>query len=427
MPNLRKVEPQVPALAPRKKVAAYCRVSKDTEGLLHSFSAQVSHYSSLIQSNPEWQYAGVYSDEGISGTRIEKREGFQRMIADADEGKIDIILAKSISRFARNTVDTLTAVRHLKDIGVEVRFERENISTFSADGELMLTLLASFAQEESVSMSENIKWSRRKCFEQGDPQTRTRLFGYRWDGDLLVTVPDEAETVRRIYGEYLDGYSSRQIAARLNADGCRTIRGAEFDDGAVLYILKNVTYTGDLLLQKTVMVDPLKKKRLYNNGEFAQYLVEGDHETIIDRETFDRVQALLTERANKGWGHNRYTDTTCFYQKIVCGKCGYYFVHGGGKCKDGSTSSCFYCGCRSRRLPSCGNCQILERTLRVKIAEALETPRFDESVFLEKVDHVEVLRDAPLKIFMKDGRVIEKMWKARVRYAEGNDNTADEG
>lgn len=167
MGRIRKIEPPVAQRKPKKKVAAYARVSRDTERLLHSFSAQVSYYSALIQRNPDWEYAGVYADEGITGTSTDARVEFQRMMRDCDEGKIDIILTKSISRFTRNTVDLLTAIRHLKDIGVEVRFEEQNISTFSGDGELMLTILASFAQEESISMSANIQWAKRKQAEKG--------------------------------------------------------------------------------------------------------------------------------------------------------------------------------------------------------------------------------------------------------------------
>lgn len=178
-------------LKKRKRVAAYCRVSRDSERLMHSLSTQVSIYSALIQENPEWIYAGVYADEGISGTQADKRDEFGRMIADCEAGKIDIVLTKSISRFARNTVDLLNTVRHLKDIGVEVRFEREGINSLSADGELMLTILASYAQEESRSLSDNVKWSRLKGYEIGKPHARTPVFGYVREGDKLTTHPGQ--------------------------------------------------------------------------------------------------------------------------------------------------------------------------------------------------------------------------------------------
>ena len=198
MRKIIKIEPTEPVLPRRKRVAAYARVSMECERLMHSMSAQISYYSELIQKNPEWEYAGVYADNFISGTETKKRQEFQRMISDCEKGLIDIILCKSISRFARNTVDLLETIRHLKDIGVEVRFEKENINSLSGDGELMLTILASFAQEESRSLSENVKWGIRKRFEKGDPCNRNPILGYEWVDDKLVVVPEEAEIVKRI-------------------------------------------------------------------------------------------------------------------------------------------------------------------------------------------------------------------------------------
>ena len=187
MKKVRKLTPVVPILTPRKRVAAYARVSMETEQLLHSLSAQVSHYSSLIQMNPEWEYAGVYVDEGVTGTSVARRTEFKRLINECDAGKIDIILTKSISRFARDTVDCLNTIRHLKDIGVEVRFEREGISTFTSDGELLLTLLASFAQAESESTAANVRWAIRKGFEEGIPNGHKPPYGYEWDGEKYAT------------------------------------------------------------------------------------------------------------------------------------------------------------------------------------------------------------------------------------------------
>ena len=192
MRKINIIEPKVPQMPSRKKVAAYARVSMESERLQHSLSAQVSYYSSLIQQNPAWEYAGVYADDGITGTKINDRTEFNRMIADCEAGKIDIILTKSISRFARNTVDLLNAVRHLKDLGISVQFEKEHIDSLSEDGELMLKLLASFAQEEVWSLSDNVKWGTRKRFEKGIPNGRFQIYGYRWDGDHLVVEPEVA-------------------------------------------------------------------------------------------------------------------------------------------------------------------------------------------------------------------------------------------
>ena len=200
---------KVPKPPQKKRVAAYARISKITDRMSNSLSNQVSTYSKMIQDNFQWEYAGVYVDDGISGTGIKRRTDFRRLLSDCEAGKIDLILTKSISRFARNTLELLQVVRRLKELDVEVRFEKENISTFSGDGELMLTILASFAQAESQSLSDNIKWKQRKGYAKGIPNGRIPVYGYRWCGNRLKVVPHEAEIVRRIYKSYLDGASRR--------------------------------------------------------------------------------------------------------------------------------------------------------------------------------------------------------------------------
>ena len=227
MSTVKRIETRQIKQFQRKRVAAYARVSVDTEQLMHSLSAQVSYYSNLIQGTPEWEYVGVYIDAGITGTDTKPRERFQEMIADCESGKIDIILTKSISRFARNTVDLLATVRHLKELGVEVRFEREHVNTFTSDGEVMLSILASFAEQESISLSQNIKWRVRKNYEQGKPHAHLKLYGYRWEGDERVIEPDEAEVVRFIFAEYLSGKSFREIATELDEKEIRSVRGTE--------------------------------------------------------------------------------------------------------------------------------------------------------------------------------------------------------
>ena len=222
---INKIEPKVPQMPTRKKVAAYARVSMESERLQHSLSAQVSFYSDLIQKHPGWEYAGVYADNGISGTKTTSREEFMRMLADCEAGKIDIILTKSISRFARNTVDLLETVRHLKDLGISVQFEKERIDSMSEDGELMLTLLASFAQEESRSISENVKWGTIQRFKEGIPNGQFTIFGYKWVDDKLVIIPEEAEIVRFMYSEYLKGASRIEIGRALMERGIYTRKG----------------------------------------------------------------------------------------------------------------------------------------------------------------------------------------------------------
>ena len=319
MPKITRLEASKPVLEAKKKVAAYARVSKDTEQLMHSLSAQVSHYSTLIQNTPGWDYAGVYVDAGITGTSAAARPEFQRMIADCEAGKIDIVLTKSISRFARNTVDLLATVRHLKELGVEVRFEREKINTFTGDGEVMLSILASFAEEESVSLSKNIKWVFKKKFENGEVHSHQKMLGYRWEGDERLIVPEEAETVRFIFAEYLAGKSYNAIAKELDEKGVKSIHGAEhFPFASVKLILTTEEYVGCQVMQKEHNITPKRQRR--NRGEVPMYKVDGHHAAIIDRETFDRVQALMAERKAENEQRNKLDSP--FTGLIICGKCG---------------------------------------------------------------------------------------------------------
>jgi len=322
MPKITRLEAAKPTPLARKKVAAYARVSKDTEQLMRSLSAQVSYYNSLIQNTPEWEYAGVYVDAGITGTIAAARPEFQRMITDCEAGKINIVLTKSISRFARNTVDLLATVRHLKELGVEVRFERERISTFTGDGEVMLSILASFAEEESVSLSRNIKWVFKKKFERGQVHSHQKMLGYRWEGDERMIVPEEADIVRFVFSEYLAGKSYIAIARELDERGVKSVHGAErFPFASVKLILKTEEYTGCQVMQKEHNISP-KRQRL-NRGEVPMYKVDGHHAAIIDRKTFDRVQALMAERSAENSLRKKLESP--FSGMIVCGKCGCSF------------------------------------------------------------------------------------------------------
>mgnify|MGYP002621232150 FL=1 len=319
MKTISKIELHPTSLPRKKRVAAYARVSKETERLLHSVSEQVSYYNDLIQKNPEWEFAGIFVDSGISGTRMEHRSEFQKLMQECENGNVDLILCKSISRFARNTVDLLNTVRHLKEIGVEVRFEKENISTFSGDGELLLSLLASFAQEESRSISENVKWGIRKRFQDGTIGTANKhILGYRYDAqqDKYVIVPEEAETVRWMFQMYLDGVSLRNIAENMNKAGCRSTLGNEFSEGSVRQLIFNEIYAGDLLRQKSVTTDPISKVKVKNKGEMPQYLFTDCHEAILDRETYARVQTEMEHRASM------LNPVYFFTGKIRCEVCG---------------------------------------------------------------------------------------------------------
>lgn len=384
MRTIRKIEQSIPNLRQRKKVAAYARVSVESERMHHSLSAQVSYYSSLIQKNPEWEYAGVYADYGISGTGIKKRQEFQRMLEDAEQGKIDLILTKSIQRFARNTVDLLCTVRHLKDLGIEVWFEKEHIHTMSGEGELMLTILASFAQEESRSISTNVKWGTRKRFAQGIPNGRFRIYGYRWQGDQLVPEPKEASVVKLIYDNFLKGLSAETTERQLEEMGIKSFNGKHFGNSAVRRILENITYTGNLLFQKAYSADPITGKTKINHGELPQYFVENTHEAIIPMETYKKVQEERERRRELGALANWSIDTCCFTSKIRCGICGKSFVHIRSNRKN---KDCWTCISHKERGRTCRSKGAIPQKVLVKeCTEVLGLFEFDENVFLNQVD-----------------------------------------
>lgn len=408
MPKISRIEPTVPAIKQLKKVAAYARVSMQSKRMMHSLSAQVSYYSKLIQKNPDWEYAGVYADDFISGTNTVKRDEFKRMLADCEEGKIDIILTKSISRFARNTVDLLETVRHLKAKGIEVRFEKENINSMSGDGELMLSILASFAQEESRSISENIRWATKKRFEKGIPNGKFKIFGYRWEDDKLVPVPEEAEIVKRIYQNFLDGKSRLETEKEFAAEGITTANGCRWVDSNIKVVLTNITYTGNLLLQKEFIEDPITKRRKKNRGEMPQYFVENTHEPIIDMETFQYVQDEIARRKELGALANKSLNTTCFTGKIKCPHCGVSYMH--NKRTDRGNFLEFWC-CGSRKKKG-GRCEvggsINHKNMVKACTEVLGLEEFDEEIFLREIDHIDVPKRYVLEFHMTDGRVITK-------------------
>lgn len=320
----RKIEQvRFAADAPKKKrVAAYCRVSSGKDAMLHSLSAQISYYSDYIQKHG-WEYAGVYADEALTGTK-DNRENFQRLLAECRKGTVQMVITKSISRFARNTVTLLETVRELKALGVDVFFEEQNIHTMSADGELMLTILASYAQEESLSVSENMKWRIRKNFEDGKPWNGT-ILGYRINDDKFIIVPEEAAIVKRIYKEYLDGFGGTAIMKHLNEDGITTRFGNAWSREGVMLILKNYTYTGNLILQKTYRDNHLTKQKMINNGELNQYHALGTHEAIIDIETFEAVQKEILKRAERYAIKKASTTSYPFTGLIVCASCGKHY------------------------------------------------------------------------------------------------------
>lgn len=314
----------------KKKVAAYARVSTDKEEQEDSFERQVEHYTHLIESNPEWTMVEVYKDPGITGTKAEKRPDFLRMIDDCRAGKINKILVKSVSRFARNTVDALNYIRELRDMNISVQFESENIDTLTPGGEVLLTILAAMAEQESRTMSNNIKWAYQKKFEKGEVTINTgTVLGYRKAvGGGYEIVEEEAEIVRRIFREYVSGMSVPQIAHRLEADGFKTKRGSEaWRPNAVLGILKNEKYSGNAILGKTYKPDVLSKRRIRNDGTIApMYYAENTHPAIIPKELFELAQEEIQRRKDEkeiAVGGSRYTSKYPFSGLLVCGCCGH--------------------------------------------------------------------------------------------------------
>lgn len=309
----------------KRRVAGYARVSTDHDEQFTSYEAQIDYYTNYINSRDDWEFVSVYTDEGISGTGIKKRIGFQTMIDDALAGKIDLIVTKSVSRFARNTVDSLTTIRKLKENGIECYFEKENIWTFDGKGELLITIMSSLAQEESRSISENCTWGQRKRFSDGKVSVAySRFLGYDKGPDgRMVINPAEAETVKKIFRLFLEGMTPYGISRILESDGdLSPSHKPKWNATTVKRILSNEKYKGDALLQKTYTVDYLTKKTKINEGEIPQYYVEGDHEAIIDPAVFDRVQIELERRSS---GKNRHSGVHDFSGKIKCGKCGSWY------------------------------------------------------------------------------------------------------
>ncbi len=309
----------------RKRVAAYARVSTNSEEQQTSYEAQVDYYTKYIQRKAEWEFVKVYTDEGITGCNLKKRDGFKEMVQDALDGKIDLIITKSISRFARNTVDTLITVRKLKEKGIEVYFEEQNIYTLDSKGELLITIMSSLAQEESRSLSENVTWGHRKSFSDGKVHLPYKQFlGFEKGEDGLPSVIEEqAEVVRRIYTMFMCGKTPCGIASILTKEGVPTPSGkSKWQSSTVLSILTNEKYKGSALLQKQFTVDFLTKKMKVNEGEVPQYYIEKSHEAIIPPVEFEWVQAEIERRKRLG---KKYSGNSVFSTRIVCADCGEFF------------------------------------------------------------------------------------------------------
>lgn len=415
---------------PKLRVAAYCRVSTDSEEQETSYDAQVSHYTEYISKNPEWVLAGIFADDGISGCGTKNRTEFNRMIDECMAGNIDLVITKSVSRFARNTLDCLQYIRKLKENNIPVIFEKESINTMDSKGEVLITIMASLAQQESQSMSQNIKMGIHYRFEQGKVQINHNHFlGYTKDenGHLIID-PEQAEVVKRIYREYLEGKSMLKIAKGLEADGILTGAGkTKWYDTTVNKILRNEKYIGDALLQKTYTTDFLTKKRIKNNGTVPQYYVEDDHEAIIPKDIFMQVQEEIVRRRLRGAspsGQKRtYSCNHCFSQMIVCGECGEFYrrVHWNNHgCKS------IVWRCISRLQPSyaeqsCTNRTVNEEVLKNVAVKAINRILSDKKTFLQALQENIVKAVVAADTLSPDGihARLEELQKELIKKVEG--------
>lgn len=356
--------------AAKRKVAAYARVSTDHDEQQTSYEAQVDYYTKYIKGRSDWEFVSVYADEGITGCNTAKRTGFKTMIADALAGRIDLIITKSVSRFARNTVDSLTTIRTLKEHGVECYFEKENIWTFDGRGELLLTIMSSIAQEEARSISENCTWGQRKRFQDGKVTVPFKRFlGYDRgpDGNLVINE-EQAVVVRRIYALFLQGKTPYGIAKSLTADGIPTPGGkTKWGKAVVESILTNEKYKGDALLQKVFTTDFLTKKKRKNEGQVSQYYVVDNHPAIIEPEIFDQVQQMIEVRR---LNPHQSSSVSIFSSKITCGDCGGFYGSKVWHSKDKYRRVIWRCNRKYNGECKCGTPHLTEEQIIEKFMQA---------------------------------------------------------
>lgn len=407
--NIRKIEPLVQKLPAIKRVAAYARVSSGKDSMLHSLSVQISYYSELIQKHKGWEYVGAYADEALTGTK-ETRPEFQRLLDDCRNGKIDMIITKSISRLARNTVTMLEVVRELKSMNIDVYFEKENIHSLSGDGELMLTILASFAQEESRSVSENCKWRIRKGFAEGELINLRFMYGYRIKKGKIEIEESEAEIIRMIFKDYIEGIGGTAIAKKLREMGVKKLRGGKWNSERVIEIIKNEKYAGNALLQKKYVKDHLTKTLVWNKGNLPKYYAEGTHPAIIYLETFEMAQEILCKNRERYLGVSGVYKYP-FSSKITCGICGKKYRH---KNRQGRIS--WNCSTYLKYgKDSCPSKQIPEDILYMITTEVLGLIKFDEAVFKNKIKEIQVPEAYNLIFIFYDGTIVKKEWSYNLR------------
>ena len=406
--------PDLEQMTRKKRVCAYARVSGDRDEAFHSLSAQISYYQKLIAEHPDWEFVEVFSDRGITGTK-EDRPGFQAMLTACREGKVDIVLAKSITRFARNTVILLETVRELKSLGIDIHFEEEHIHTLSSQGELMISLLAARAQEESRSASENQKWRIRRKYEKGEPINGNAL-GYRLvDGQFLIDEAEE-QIVLRIFSMYLSGMGKAAIAKRLNKEKVPNRLGKpNWSANGIREILRNEKNCGDLILQKEFTKDFLSKKTVKNHGECPSFIVKDNHDPIIDRETFEKVQNEINRRASKK--RKSTQEHYPFTGMITCCKCGKHYVRKYNCARTAYAKPTWYCTTSNTwGKEVCPATQhIPEDILTEKTCEVLGMAMLDEAVLHEKISFIEVPEKNVLVYHFKDGSEKRVEWQYRSR------------
>ena len=395
----------LPQLKRKLRVAAYARVSTSKDAMLHSLSAQVSYYNKYISSHDDWEFVGIYADEGISGTK-EDRDEFQRMINDCRAGKIDLILTKAISRFARNTMTMLEIVRELKNLNVDVFFEEQNLHSISSDGEMVLTLLASVAQEEARSVSENQKWRIRKDFEKGLIWGGNNAYGYRIVNKKMVLVPDEAKLVKRIFHLYIGGLGFQKISKLLNDEGIPAMRAKRWNKQSLQQIIANINYTGDLLLQKTYHENYLTKKTKINKGELDQFFVENDHEAIITRDEYYAALELRRKRVEYFKLDNFKVRTYPLTGFVRCGNCGKNYNHKKTRYTEKWSCTTYQnfgkTECDAKSVPDAELTRITLEVLNIK--------ELDRDLIEDKLEAIEVFKDNKLLYHLKDGKTVERVW-----------------
>ena len=387
------------------KTAAYARVSCAKDAMFNSLAMQVSYYSRKIQETPGWVYCGVYADEAYTGTS-ENRPEFQRLLADCRAGKIDLVLVKSISRFARNTMTLLQRVRELKDLGVDIYFENENIHTMSDEGELMLSLIAAVAQEQSRSVSDNCKWRIRKQFADGELATLRFLYGYRWDGEQFVIDPIEAAVVEFIFQSYNDGVGATDIARQLRGGDIPTMRGGEWTPKRVRMILQNEKYAGAAMLQKYFILDHLTKRKVVNRGELPKYYFEDVMPQIVDMAIFEDAQERLAANGAKSKAGETTNGKYPFTSLVRCGHCGKNYTR-----KRNHDRYIWHCSsymmfgkeaCCAKAVP--------EDVLYALTTKALGLSKFDKAAFRDKISDIWILEDNRVAFLFKDGTDVEHTW-----------------